>query len=158
MSQLHMGKGGIRKSFGKIKDIVSIPNLIEIQSSSFNDFVQLDCLPGERQFIGLHKVLHDIFPIEHGDKMSLGYVSYELGNWACTCGKLSGIENRYQWNCLSCKNSGCSRLNKDFQCPDCKELTANYTASAPIAYLGWSLKCRWRLMSAVLAVNLFQCR
>lgn len=126
MSQLHMGKGGIRKSFGKIKDIVPIPNLIEIQSSSFNDFVQLDYLPGERKPIGLHKVLQDVFPIEHGDKMSLGYVSYELGSWACTCGKLSGIENRYQWHCTACKATGCSRLNEDLQCSHCKKLTARY--------------------------------
>ena len=45
MSNLHMGKSNIRKSFGKIKDIVPVPNLIEIQSTSFNDFVQFDYLP-----------------------------------------------------------------------------------------------------------------
>ena len=28
------------------------------------------------------------FPIEYNDKISLEYVSYELGDWACTCGKL----------------------------------------------------------------------
>ena len=82
----------IRKSFGKIKDIVPVPNLIEIQSTSFNDFVQLDYLPAERQLIGLEKVLRDIFPIDYNDKMSLEYVSYELGHWACTCGKVDRID------------------------------------------------------------------
>lgn len=53
--------GTVRKVFGKIKDVVPIPNLVEIQSSSFNDFVQLDMLPEERANIGLEKVLRDIF-------------------------------------------------------------------------------------------------
>lgn len=110
MSNLHMSKSNIRRSFGSIKDIVPVPNLIEIQSKSFNDFVQLDYLPEERTLIGLEKVLRDIFPIDYNDKMSLEYVSYELGHWSCTCGKLTGIENRYQWTCASTKKSGCSRL------------------------------------------------
>src|SRR5580692_5881920 len=102
MSSLDMGKGNIRKLFGKIKDIVPIPNLVEIQSSSFNDFVQLDMLPEERKNIGLEKVLRDVFPIEYEDKLSLEYVSYELGQWECACGKLTGLFNRYQWTCQSC--------------------------------------------------------
>ena len=60
MSNLHIGKGNIRKSFGGIKDIVAVPDLIEIQSASFNDFVQLDQLPSERKVIGLEKVLRSI--------------------------------------------------------------------------------------------------
>ena len=126
MSQLHMGKSNIRKSFGKIRDIAPVPNLIEIQSSSFNDFVQLDYLPDERQYIGLEKVLKDIFPIDYNDKMSLEYVSYELGHWACTCGKLTGIENRYQWSCSSCKKSGFSRLDDELECTACHKNTARY--------------------------------
>ena len=110
MSNLHMSKSNIRRSFGSIKDIVPVPNLIEIQSKSFNDFVQLDYLPEERTLTGLEKVLRDIFPIDYNDKMSLEYVSYELGHWSCTCGKLTGIENRYQWADTASKKSGCSRL------------------------------------------------
>ena len=79
MSSLQLGANIIRKSFGKIKDIVQVPDLIEIQSKSFNDFVQLDQLPSERKLIGLEKVLRDIFPIDYNDKMSLEFVSYELG-------------------------------------------------------------------------------
>lgn len=126
MSNKDIGKSNIRKSFGKIKDVVPVPNLIEIQSTSFNDFVQLDFLPDERQHIGLEKVLRDVFPIEYEDKMSLEYVSYELGTWACTCGKLTGTENRYQWTCSSCKKSECSRLDQDLTCKFCKKHTARY--------------------------------
>lgn len=123
-----MGKGNVRKSFGRIQDIVPVPNLIEIQSTSFNDFVQFDYLPEEREFIGLERVLHDVFPIDYENKLSLEYVSYELGNWACTCGKLTGIENRYSWSCSSCKKSGCSRLSDDLACLSCKKKTARYKA------------------------------
>ena len=126
MSKLHMSKNNIRKSFGKIKDIAPVPNLIEIQSTSFNEFAQLDFLPNERKMIGLEKVLRDVFPIDYNDKMSLEYVSYELGHWACTCGKLTGIENRYQWTCTSCKKSDCSRLDEDSTCRFCKKKNARY--------------------------------
>ena len=126
MSKLHMCKNNIRRSFGKIKDIVPVPNLIEIQSTSFNEFAQLDFLPNERKIVGLEKVLKDVFPIDYNDKMSLEYVSYELGHWACTCGKVTGIENRYQWSCTSCKKSDCSRLDEDFTCHYCKKKTARY--------------------------------
>lgn len=126
MSSLRLGREPIRKSFGKIKDIVPVPNLIEIQSRSFNEFAQLDYLPSERQLIGLEKVFRDIFPIDYNDKMSLEYVSYELGHWACTCGKLTGITNRYTWNCSSCKKSDCSRLSHDLECTFCHKKTARY--------------------------------
>jgi DNA-directed RNA polymerase subunit beta len=126
MSSLRMSTKNIRKSFGKVKDIVPVPNLIEIQSKSFNEFAQLDYLPAEREIIGLEKVFRDIFPIIHGDKMSLEYINYELGNWACTCGKLTGITNRYMWHCSSCKKSDCSRLGSDFKCPSCSKKTVRY--------------------------------
>jgi len=42
----------VRKSFSKLKDVVPVPNLIEVQSKSFNEFAQLDYLPQERQVVG----------------------------------------------------------------------------------------------------------
>ncbi len=128
MPHLPTVKETIRKSFSKIKDIVPVPNLIEIQSASFNDFVQLDYLPEERENTGFEKVLQDIFPIDHDTDLSLEYVSYEIGNWACTCGKVTGIENRYKWRCSSCKKTGCSRLDETFSCPSCKKGKAEYDA------------------------------
>ena len=120
------GKGTLRRSFGKIKEVVSLPNLIEVQSKSFNDFVQLDFLPSERRKIGLEKVFRDIFPVEYGDRISLECVSYELGDWACACGHLTGIVNRYKWSCSGCKKTGCSRLPQPFTCPHCAKKTASY--------------------------------
>jgi DNA-directed RNA polymerase subunit beta len=126
MSLINISRGVFRRSFGKIKDVVPVPNLIEIQSRSFNDFVQLDYLPSEREAIGLEKVLRDVFPIEYENKMSLAYVSYEVGNWACICGKLTGIANRYTWNCTGCKKGDTSRLNAHRDCKFCKKRTARY--------------------------------
>lgn len=126
MSSLSTGKETVRRSFGKIKDIVPVPNLIEVQSRSFNEFAQLDYLPEERQLIGLEKVFRDIFPISYNDKMSLEYVSYDLGHWSCICGSLTGIRNRYTWSCSSCKKTDCSRLNADLTCTSCHKNSARY--------------------------------
>src|SRR5947209_8005196 len=113
MFQFGRGKGILRRCFGKIKETVSLPNLIEVQSNSFNDFIQLDCLPSERQNVGLEKVFRDIFPIEHNENISLEYLNYELGDWSCVCSTVTGIQNRYKWSCNSCKKGGCSRLEKN---------------------------------------------
>lgn len=133
MSQLARGnqfgkklKGILRRSFGKIKEVVSLPNLIEVQSKSFNDFVQLDYLPSERSNLGLEKVLKDTFPIEHNERISLEYVSYELGDWRCVCGLIVGLANRYKWHCSSCKKSGTSHLKNGVTCTHCKKDTASY--------------------------------
>lgn len=102
----------LRKSFRKSKSLVPVPNLIEVQSDSFNEFVQLDFLPEERKNIGLEKAFRDIFPIECSTKISLDYVSYELGTWACSCGGLTGITNRYTWKDSVTGKMGCSRLDR----------------------------------------------
>jgi DNA-directed RNA polymerase subunit beta len=127
MSEFGRGKGLLRKSFGKIKEVVSLPNLIEVQSKSFNDFVQLDCIPSERKHIGLEKVLRDTFPVEHNERISLEYVSYELGDWACICGQITSIQNRYKWSCTSCKKNGFNKLVDGRECPHCHKMTASYT-------------------------------
>ncbi len=125
MSHIGRDKGVIRKSFSKIKEVVSLPNLIEIQSKSFNNFAQLDCLPSERKCIGLEKVFRDTFPIKHNERISLEYMSYELGDWSCICGQTSGIQNRYKWQCSSCKKNGLSGLDNNI-CPGCAKQTASY--------------------------------
>lgn len=102
----------VRKSFRKSKSVIPVPNLIEVQSDSFNDFAQLDFLPEERKSIGLEKVFRDIFPIECGSRLSLEYVSYELGSWACSCRALTGMVNRYTWKDSVTGEIGVSRLDR----------------------------------------------
>jgi DNA-directed RNA polymerase subunit beta len=70
----------LRRSFGKIKKIVDIPNLIEIQRRSYDEFLQLDVKPGERHDVGLHGVFKSVFPIkDFNETASLEFVSYSLG-------------------------------------------------------------------------------
>ena len=70
-----------RRSFGKIAEVVPMPNLLEVQIESYRSFLQLDTSPERRQRRGLHLVFESIFPISdvHGI-YSLEYVDYSTGN------------------------------------------------------------------------------
>jgi DNA-directed RNA polymerase subunit beta len=69
-----------RVSFRKIKEIIDLPNLIEIQIKSFNQLLQADKLPHERENVGLEEVFKEIFPIKsYDEKTILEYLSYNLG-------------------------------------------------------------------------------
>ena len=68
-----------RINFGKLKEVIAPPNLIQIQSDSFKEFLQEDLAPAQRQHVGLEAVLREVFPIESYDgRCSLEYVSYTL--------------------------------------------------------------------------------
>jgi len=68
-----------RISFGKIKEVIQPPNLIEIQTKSYEEFIQRFCEPDQRLKIGLQAVLSEHFPIESYDgKIKLEYESYEI--------------------------------------------------------------------------------
>jgi DNA-directed RNA polymerase subunit beta len=70
----------LRRSFGKIKKIIDIPNLIEIQKRSYQDFLQADVTSEERKDEGLQAVFKSVFPIkDFNETASLEFVSYELG-------------------------------------------------------------------------------
>ncbi|MAJ22567.1 MAG: DNA-directed RNA polymerase subunit beta [Candidatus Pelagibacter sp. TMED64] len=73
-------KKNIRKSFGKLKESLSIPNLIEVQKESYKEF--LSHKP-EKQNVsrlkGLEKVFKSIFPIEESsEKATIEYLSYRF--------------------------------------------------------------------------------
>ena len=69
-----------RVSFISREEIIDLPNLIEIQIKSFQQFLQADRLPHERENIGLEEVFQEIFPIKsYDEKTSLEYLSYNLG-------------------------------------------------------------------------------
>src|SRR5579863_529321 len=70
----------LRRSFGKIKKIIDIPNLIEIQKRSYDEFLQADVAAEERTDTGLQAVFKSVFPIkDFNETASLEFVSYELG-------------------------------------------------------------------------------
>ena len=70
-----------RINFGKIKEIVVPPNMIELQTNSYQEFLQAELSPSKRQkHIGLEAVFREVFPIESYDgKVILDYSSYEIG-------------------------------------------------------------------------------
>jgi DNA-directed RNA polymerase subunit beta len=70
----------LRRNFGKIKKIVDIPNLIEIQKRSYEEFLQRNVPPSERHDVGLQGVFKSVFPIkDFNETASLEFVSYSLG-------------------------------------------------------------------------------
>src|SRR5512133_2169879 len=69
-----------RINFGKIKEVIAPPNLIELQTTSYAEFLQLDIAPSKRKNVGLQAVFKEVFPIESYDgKVVLDYHSYEIG-------------------------------------------------------------------------------
>jgi DNA-directed RNA polymerase subunit beta len=69
-----------RINFGKIKEIIAPPNLIELQTNSYVEFLQVGTAPSRRKNVGLQAVFKEVFPIESYDgKCVLDYVSYEIG-------------------------------------------------------------------------------
>ena len=72
-------KKSIRKNFGKLKEILSIPNLIEVQKKSYKEF--LTPFEENKSVLqkGLDSVFKSVFPIDElSDKATLEYISFRL--------------------------------------------------------------------------------
>ncbi len=68
-----------RRNFAKIPKVVDIPNLVDIQKSSFENFLQARTKPEERKETGLQGALKSVFPIkDFSGNSSLEFVSYSL--------------------------------------------------------------------------------
>ena len=79
MPQSYMGYRRLRRSFGRIPEISSMPNLIEVQKTSYEHFLQRDITPIERDVHGLEEVFKSVFPIkDFSDTSSLEFVRYEF--------------------------------------------------------------------------------
>jgi DNA-directed RNA polymerase subunit beta len=69
-----------RKNFSKRSVRIDIPSLIEIQTSSYEHFLQLDVSPAARQDVGLQAVFTSIFPISDYNEMAvLEFINYSMG-------------------------------------------------------------------------------
>ncbi len=80
MSLDHINIKKIRKSFGKIPLVTSLPNLVEVQKRSFDNFLQLKTDPEKREDLGLHSIFKSVFPInDYAERATVDYVSYNLG-------------------------------------------------------------------------------
>ncbi|PIU39853.1 MAG: DNA-directed RNA polymerase subunit beta, partial [Candidatus Omnitrophica bacterium CG07_land_8_20_14_0_80_50_8] len=69
-----------RISFGKIPEVCEMPHLAEIQTKSYEDFLQLGVPRSRRKNIGLQEVFQEVFPIDSYDgNYKLEYAGYVLG-------------------------------------------------------------------------------
>jgi DNA-directed RNA polymerase subunit beta len=69
----------IRKNLGRISRVIDVPNLIDIQKSSYDKFLQTNVPPHERVEVGLQAVFRSVFPIKDFNGTSeLVFVSYNL--------------------------------------------------------------------------------
>src|SRR6476661_326329 len=69
----------VRKNLGSISRVIEVPNLIDIQKSSYDKFLQTNVPPNARQEVGLQAVFRSVFPIKDFNGTSeLVFVSYNL--------------------------------------------------------------------------------
>ena len=68
-----------RINFGQLSDVIELPDLIEIQTRSYRDFLQMEAAPMKRRAVGLQAVFKEVFPIESYDgNCTLDFVKYEI--------------------------------------------------------------------------------
>src|SRR3546814_2619284 len=78
------GRKRVRKNFGRIAEVAPMPNLIEVQKSSYDAFLQMGVAPEKRADVGLQEVFKSVFPIrdrseEHTSELqSLLRISYAV--------------------------------------------------------------------------------
>jgi len=68
-----------RISFGAIKSVMDVPDLLNIQTETFEEFIQLEKLPEDRENKGLQKVFIDNFPIfDNKENYRLDFINYSV--------------------------------------------------------------------------------
>src|SRR6266446_7580352 len=79
MSKSFTGRKRIRRDFGRIPEISRMPNLIEVQKSSYDHFLQIGVTAENRADVGLQEVFKSVFPIrDFSERAELQFVKYEL--------------------------------------------------------------------------------
>ncbi|MGB2411060.1 MAG: DNA-directed RNA polymerase subunit beta, partial [Candidatus Puniceispirillaceae bacterium] len=69
----------VRRTFGQLAEVTPMPNLIDVQRSSYDTFLQMDIAVNERGQHGLQETFSSIFPIEDfAGRAKLEFVSYDL--------------------------------------------------------------------------------
>ncbi len=79
MASLSNHRQRVRKSFAGIKKVMDVPNLIDIQTRSYEKFLQAGVAENAREDIGLQAVFKSVFPIrDFNETASLEFVSFKL--------------------------------------------------------------------------------
>src|SRR6201992_1931150 len=78
MGQTFTGRKRVRKVFGHVKEVGEMPNLIEVQKASYEQFLLMEAAKGGRPNEGLQSVFKSVFPIkDFADTAHLEFVKYE---------------------------------------------------------------------------------
>ncbi|MEO1609650.1 MAG: DNA-directed RNA polymerase subunit beta [Pseudomonadota bacterium] len=73
------GRNRIRRQFGQIREVAQMPNLIEVQKSSYDDFLMVKEPEGGRPDLGLQAVFKSVFPIsDFSGRSTMEFVRYEF--------------------------------------------------------------------------------
>jgi DNA-directed RNA polymerase subunit beta len=79
MTTTFTGRRRVRKSFGRIAAVAPMPNLIEVQKKSYDQFLQMDIVAEDRENTGLQAVFRSVFPIhDFSERGTLEFVRYEF--------------------------------------------------------------------------------
>ncbi|ARE41079.1 DNA-directed RNA polymerase beta subunit [Rhodovulum sp. P5] len=79
MAQTHIGQKRIRRYYGKIREVLDMPNLIEVQKSSYDLFLNSGDGPAPADGEGIQGVFQSVFPIKDFNETAvLEFVRYEL--------------------------------------------------------------------------------
>ncbi|WP_339108100.1 DNA-directed RNA polymerase subunit beta [Thioclava sp. GXIMD4216] len=79
MAQAYVGQKRIRRYYGKIREVLEMPNLIEVQKASYDLFLRSGEGEGHLDGEGIKGVFQSVFPIkDFNDNAILEFVKYEL--------------------------------------------------------------------------------
>ncbi len=79
MIRSYTSRKRFRKMFGRVKPVIDLPNLIDLQNESFESFLQYKTPPNERKNIGLLKIFNSTFPvIDASQKAQLEFHGYRF--------------------------------------------------------------------------------
>ena len=69
-----------RRSYAKLHPVVDMPDFLEMQLKSWEDFLQKDVPPEKRENKGLQAVFQSVFPVtDVSEQYALEFVSYSIG-------------------------------------------------------------------------------
>jgi DNA-directed RNA polymerase subunit beta len=134
-----------RSNFGKIRTFLPLPNLIDVQRKSYEDFLQMDLLPEERQDVGLQAVFKSVFPFsDFRETCALEFVSYRIGDWKSRSGRLEGLSHLR----FPCEHCGQTVRVKDprgntVECQDCGHPNPNKVTIDEVCGTPVDLKLRY---------------
>jgi len=79
MDMSYTGRKRVRKFFGNLKEVATMPNLIEVQKASYDKFFRTDMTVEERVGSGLDEVFKSVFPIkDFSERGTLEYVGFNF--------------------------------------------------------------------------------